>query len=286
MSISSKIPWTEATWNPVVGCSKKPISTGCDNCYAKSIATRFSGKGNNFHGVAKNGKWTGDVIFSEKKLHDPLKWSKPKRIFAGSMGDIFYSGVSESQLVRIFQIMNVCRRHTFIILTKRPGRMLDFLNDIDMSYFPHVWFGVSVENQQAADQRIPILLETEATVKFISCEPLIGEVDIEKYIRGLDWVIAGGENGTGARICDFLWIDSLRMSCRDYGVPFFFKGYGSWVPNFGICNSGSEQVKLNKSYRENTIVRNFGELDAYYYKVGSKHSSDLIFGKQYHEYPG
>jgi protein gp37 len=216
----TSIEWTDSTWNPIRGCTR--VSEGCRNCYAESVAYRFSGAGQPFEGLAvlKNAhpSWTGKIQFVEKHLLDPLKWKAPSRIFVNSMSDLFHENVTDEMRDRIFAVMALCPQHTFQVLTKRPERMLAYLRGMNTNAdavvravkachfasealqtlpsaaqfdaiesiprgLPNVWLGVSVENQAAADERIPLLLRTPAAVRFISAEPLLGPVDLMR-LRG------------------------------------------------------------------------------------------------------
>jgi protein gp37 len=246
MGDKSKIEWTDATWNPVTGCTK--VSPGCDHCYAERIVERFKGKGA-----------FEVVVRSEEKLYAPLKWRKPRRVFVNSMSDLFHDDVPDSFIARVFSVMARTPQHSYQLLTKRHARMRSLLNRksfrdnlLDMLPdavwpLPNVWLGVSVEDQKWADIRIPALLNTPAAVRFLSCEPLLGSVDIlHPYLvpgpdcaceRGgsvcdptIDWVIAGGESGPGARPMHPDWARSLRDQCFAAGVPYFFKQWGEWAP--------------------------------------------------------
>lgn len=345
MGTSTSIEWTDATWNPIRGCSR--VSEGCRNCYAEKVAYRFSGPGKPYEGLLRiNAKgervaeWNGQVQLVEKHLLDPLKWGpvvkgcltgreiphagkghcpscteRPRRIFVNSMSDLFHENVPDEWIDRIFAVMALCPQHQFQVLTKRPERMLGYLstptkknhwrrekdgrewkqyefververfkidlfkvsppqalnraseiNGLTPWYpLPNVWLGVSVENQAAADGRIPLLLQTPAAVRFISAEPLLGPVNLRamnkhfdafskvafdsltgihswKHPDGsgvefegkpdphLDWVIVGGESGPGARPMHPDWARSLRDQCQAAEVPFFFKQWGEWSP--------------------------------------------------------
>jgi protein gp37 len=292
---NTSIEWTDATWNPLRGCSR--VSEGCRHCYAEREANRHKGPGRSYEGLVQlvNGHpaWTGEVRFVENRLLDPLRWrGKPLfdvvsgkragydrlKIFVNSMSDLFHENVPDEWIDRIFAVMALCPQHTFQILTKRPARMLEYLtNDIaplrwadapadwklnatedrmvsasmdcrddarrDKAGYvhldnplPNVWLGVSVENQATADERIPLLLQTPAALRFLSCEPLLGPVDISAnripamWNGSLRWVIAGGESGPDARAMQPDWVRSLRDQCLPAGTAFFFKQWGAWVP--------------------------------------------------------
>lgn len=225
MSDGSAIEWTEATWNPVRGCTK--VSAGCKHCYAETFAERFRGvKGHPY-------EQGFDVRLVPEALDLPLRWRKPRRIFVNSMSDLFHEEVPESFIVDVFATMMEARRHVFQVLTKRPERMRDFLasRPSERPTLPNVWLGTSVEDQAAADERIPHLLATPAAVRFLSCEPLLGPVDLDMVVTEgtgcLDWVIVGGESGRKARPCDVSWVRSLVGQCRAADVPVFVKQLGA-----------------------------------------------------------
>lgn len=278
--MSTGIQWTDETWNPVVGCEK--VSQGCKNCYAKQIHdTRhkafLAGKK-----VAPQYAHPFETVqLKPERLLDPMRWRKPKRVFVNSVSDLFHEDVPEDFLAAVFGIMAVAHTHTFQILTKRPERMREIVSrltlaeciaglgiyaqqtglDLDYDRLNHhlesydhlwplsnVWLGVSVEHQAAANERIPLLLDTPAAVRFLSCEPLLGPVDLTPFLydevegtampdysslrasnRGLSWVIGGGESGAKARPCDIAWLRSLLADCRSAGVPFFMKQVGASV---------------------------------------------------------
>ncbi|ROZ88990.1 DUF5131 family protein [Gordonia sp. OPL2] len=253
MSDTTKIEWTDRTWNPVTGCTK--VSAGCDHCYAETIAERFRG------GPAfPNGF---DVQLREHKLTEPLRWRKPARVFVNSMSDLFHDAVPDDYIAQVFAVMGMARRHTLQVLTKRHGRMRSLLSsedfqvrvgqfryrlgdsepvatDVSWSWpLPNVHLLVSVENQQWADIRIPALLDTPAAVRGISAEPLLGAVNLHPdpiasdsvfWLGNLDWVIVGGESGRNARPMHPDWARSLRDQCERAGVPFLFKQWGEWAP--------------------------------------------------------
>lgn len=302
MSESTKIQWTDATWNPTRGCSI--VSAGCSNCYAMRQAHRFAGPGGKFEGLTRRyihgPKWTGKVRLVPEVLDQPLRWRKPRRIFVDSMSDLFHEDVTDEFIDLVFAIMAFAERHTFQLLTKRPDRMREYLNhpnreeivvDAAESWLwekperwriaeiasetqvalgrgrfscpwplANVWLGVSCEDQAAADERIPLLLQTPAAVRFVSCEPLLEGVTLFNLRDGswhdregadwynalaghaywsdpadgglgggpkLDWVIVGGESGPRARPCDVSWIRSIVGQCRDAGVACFVKQVGA-----------------------------------------------------------
>ena len=212
------IEWTDATWNPVTGCTK--VSPGCAHCYAETITLRFK-RGGPF----LPGKTT--IVLHPDRLDAPSKWRKPKRIFVNSMSDVFHEEVPFTFISDIFDVMRHNPRHTFQLLTKRPEQMINFLNSPEFADWPdNVWIGVSVENQYWADRRIPILQEVPAQVRFLSVEPLLKEVDLKSLLDGIHWVIVGGESGPKARPIDSQWVRQIRDDCLTAGVAFFFKQWG------------------------------------------------------------
>jgi len=264
MSDKSSIEWTDATWNPVTGCTK--VSPGCDNCYAETFAERWRGvPGHHF----ENGF---DVQLRPDKLDQPLRWKKPRRIFVNSMSDLFHDDIPDSYIAEVFAVMARAEQHTFQLLTKRHGRMRSLLAEdglklleaatsedvaaplYDVWPLPNVWLGVSVENQQWADIRIPALLETPAAVRWLSCEPLLGPISLSKFLHwrpigenfrevpmppdfaeacglpALHWVVVGGESGLRSRAALMDWPRSLRDQCIAASLPFFFKQWGGRTP--------------------------------------------------------
>ena len=271
MGVTS-IQWTDRTWNPVRGCSV--ISPGCVNCYAMTQAHRFSGEGQPYHGLTKLTKagpqWTGRLRPIEDTLLDPLSWRKPQRVFVNSMSDLFHEAVPYEFIDRVFAVMAIAHQHTFQVLTKRPERMCAYFADSTVNervgmamnvivdadaraqhpgwFFgpdarwdplPNVWLGVSVESQKYAGERIPPLLQTPAAGRFISAEPLLGPVAVDRWLYdtddidggnltfGLDWVIVGGESGAGARPFDLAWARSIIAQCEAAGTPVFVKQLGA-----------------------------------------------------------
>lgn len=315
MSDDSKIEWTDATWNPIRGCSR--VSEGCRHCYAERVAARFSGPGQPYEGLAVRklrvvsddeqttvGRWTGAVRMVPEHLADPLRWRRPRRVFVNSMSDLFHESLADDQRDRVLAVMLLAPHHTFQVLTKRAAVMCRYLSDPDLykrvlraanairDRLPHkhlsqigianpstsparwIWWGVSVENQAAADERIPELLRTPAAVRWLSCEPLLGPVDLlpwfdptgacdcppgESYCVGgcakraswrhtepdgedpnLDWVVMGAESGPGARATDPEWFLELAEQCEDARVPLFFK---QGMPSDNITAGDGSKVK-------------------------------------------
>lgn len=284
------IEWTDATWNPVTGCQE--VSPGCDHCYAKTFAERWRGVPGHYF------ERGFDVQLREDKLRLPLSWKKPRRIFVNSMSDLFHDSVPEKYIARVFAVMAATPDHTYQVLTKRHGRMRSLLSrgelgtegfpdmveeamaefthaGLDAWPLPNLWLGVSVENQQWADIRIPALLDTPAAVRWISAEPLLGPVDLDGpivnghrprltywltgrpgwgpeettptglVVQGLttgpriDWVVCGGESGPGARPMAPAWARTLRDQCVQAGVPYLFKQWGAHVPRCTLALCGT-----------------------------------------------
>ncbi len=291
MADKSNIEWTDATWNPIVGCSI--VSPGCTNCYAMKMAARIQkmnrtgGSGSNYvnhyDGTTQDSKagavWTGKVALAPDKLFlKPISWRQPRRVFVNSMGDLFHESISDEWIDRVFAVMALCPQHTFQVLTKRAERMRVYLSHqaVERIYaaacrndetladrwrwpLPNIWLGVSCERQQEADERIPLLLQTPAAVRFISAEPLLGQIDLTRlmlktgdtinavhqsigkprddgngYIdfprvpaTSLNWVIVGGESGPGARPFHLEWADDLVGQCRGADVACFVKQFGA-----------------------------------------------------------
>lgn len=214
MSINSKIEWTQATWNPITGCTK--VSDGCKNCYAERLAHRLK--------AMHNPRYQNEfqVTVHEDLLRKPFEWKKPKKIFVNSMSDIFHEDVPEEAIISIFETMNSCPQHQFQVLTKRPERLKSINNKVIWS--DNIWMGVSVENSKYLN-RIEILKDCGAKIKYVSAEPLIGDLgDIN--LEGIDWIIVGGESGPGSRPIKEEWVVNLLNLSRKYGVPFFFKQWG------------------------------------------------------------
>jgi protein gp37 len=219
MSDHSSIEWTDATWNPVRGCTK--ISPGCAHCYAETFAERF-------RGVPGHAYEQGfDLRLVPEKLGEPLKWSTPKMIFVNSMSDLFQVGVPDDFIIKVVHVMMLANWHTFQVLTKRSDRMRDLLQTKlrAAAELSHIWWGTSVENRKHGLPRIHELRSAPAQIRFLSIEPLLedlGDVDFS----GISWVIVGGESGCNARPMDKSWVTSIRDQCRCADVPFFFKQWG------------------------------------------------------------
>jgi protein gp37 len=219
MSELTKIEWTEATWNPVRGCTK--ISPGCKHCYAETFAERFRGvKGHPYERGF-------DLRLVPDKLAAPLRWRTPKMIFVNSMSDMFHEGVPNEYIVAVARVMVVANWHTYQILTKRAGRMRELLNaNLEFAAGqPHIWWGVSVEDRAHGLSRVEDLRGTAVSVRFLSIEPLLEDLG-RLNLDGMHWVIVGGESGPGARPMKEEWVLSIRDQCRTSKVPFFFKQWG------------------------------------------------------------
>jgi protein gp37 len=210
----SSIEWTESTWNPVTGCTK--ISPGCDHCYAERLALRLQAMGQPNYADGFR------LTVQEHMLELPLRWKLPQVIFVNSMSDLFHKDVPTEYIHRVFDVMVRASRHRFQVLTKRSLRLSRISNAL--SWRPNIWMGVSVENQEYTF-RIDHLRETQAHVKFLSLEPLIGPLP-NLNLEGIDWVIVGGESGPGARVIQSDWVLDIRDQCQASGVPFFFKQWG------------------------------------------------------------
>jgi protein gp37 len=225
MPTTTQIEWTDATWNPVTGCTK--ITRGCDFCYAERLSERFRGvPGHPFeHGF--------DLTLRLHRLKQPLTWRQPKRIFVNSMSDLFHKEIPKDFVDAVFDTMEAADWHRFQILTKRSSLLARYLRERYGSGLApgHIWLGVSVEDRQNA-VRIKHLRGARAAVKFISFEPLLGPIG-EIELSGIDWVIVGGESGPKARAMDEAWVVGLRDQCLNAGVAFFFKQWGGIRPKSG-----------------------------------------------------
>jgi len=355
--MSTKIEWADKTWNPITGCTK--ISEACEHCYAERMSKRLAGR----CGYPKGNPFT--VTYHQDKIDDPLRWRKPSRIFVCSMGDLFHDAVEEWMLDEIFgvilgsRIFNNTANHTFMILTKRPERMKEYLTsrtpvdllkawanscpwytqDPDVTVeelvfsatcrdwdengrnssgsehkpwgylekiwpLPNVWLGVTAENQVRALERIPILLETPAAKRFVSCEPLLESIDLANLWHvcpecgsweiyeprggtrycddcgadvpipkvGLDWVICGGETGPGARPMHPDWVRSLRDQCKSAEVPFFFKQWGEWTT---VYPQGLTSAVRKQTYQYGTS----------FYGIDKKTAGRSLDGRTWNQYP-
>lgn len=313
----TKIEWADRTINPVTGCT--PISPGCNNCYAKRMAKRLAGRYGYPNGDGFN------VTLHPGRLADIealAKVKKPQRVFVGSMTDLFHPEVPFDFLRRLWADMSnpFVNHHTFMILTKRPGRMLEFFDWMEMqefkveTYLPNIWVGVTAENQEQADKRIPLLLQTPVTVRFVSVEPMLGPVDLtniyyenvtaidalnglhgfpKPHAEGpkLDWVICGGETGPGARPMHPDWARSLRDQCQAAVVPYFFKQWGEWEAFYDRDNDDPDWCNIPKDgpgvKRLNLAGGSgfHGERVVYLRRVGKKKAGRVLDGWTWDELP-
>jgi len=237
MSLDTTIEWTNATWNPVRGCTK--ISAGCKNCYAERFAERFRGvPGHPF-------EQGFNIRLVTAKLGEPLKWKNPQMIFVNSMSDLFQEDVPDWYVEQVTRVMQMANWHTYQVLTKRGARLRDMLSS-KLSWaasLDHIWWGVSVEDRKYGVPRIGFLRDAPAAVRFLSVEPLLedlGDVDFS----GLHWVIVGGESGAGARPMDEAWVLKVKKQCRAAKVPFFFKQWG------GVRKSEAGRLLGGKTFDE------------------------------------
>lgn len=318
----SKIEWLARpgtipeSWNPVTGCSA--ISKGCRYCYAaRGAATRLR-HNLRYEGLAKlvNGRpvWSGEVRLHEDLLDKPLRWKKERTVFVCSMSDWLHPDVPFSFAAKMFAVLNTAKQHTFLLLTKRADRLLPFFNwaigGDAMPLFewpsPHVWLGVTVENQRAADERLPLLLQTPAAVRFGSFEPLLGPigfVDVAysikefhgKKIDGLTlsglwdwlhWVIVGGESGHGARPMHPNWARSLRDQCQAAGTPYFFKQHGAWLHESQMTDGQllSEILRIDFGKSGAQRIHEWPDGTASYH-VGKRRAGRLLDGREWNEWP-
>ncbi len=303
MGEQSAIEWTEATWNPLVGCSR--VSEGCRFCYAEREAHRLGANNPKYTGLTLlkgapfRPHWTGEVRLWEPHLAQPLRWTNPRRVFVNSMSDLFHEKVPDEWIDQIFAVMTWARQHTFQILTKRPQRMLDYcagmaalppsargFRIVTSMYKNHpaeglipktqpasggefpwpldnVWLGVSVEDQATADERIPVLLQTLAAVRWVSYEPALEMVAFRWWLHDkehrpefiepernsrIDWLVVGGESGPGARPFDLGWARSAIAHCRAAGVPVFVKQLGAQP--IGLCTPGCSLGPHSMTFRD------------------------------------
>lgn len=233
MAVTSKIEWTEATWNPITGCTK--CSAGCEHCYAATLAKRLKAMGNIRYTNGFN------VTIHYDLFSRPLEWKKPKMIFVNSMSDLFHEKIPDKTILELFDIMNNAHWHTFQVLTKRAERLKELSKKIQWT--KNIWMGVSVENQQVL-HRVDSLKNTDAFIKFISAEPLLESI-ASIDLTGIDWLIVGGESGAGCRPLKKEWVIELRNKAEESNTAFFFKQWGG----FHHSQAGSElDGKMYKQY--------------------------------------
>jgi len=328
----TKIEWADRVWNPVTGCTK--ISPGCQNCYAERMSKRLAGR----CGYPKDDPFM--VTLHPERLDEPLHWRKTSRIFVCSMADLFHDDVPTKFIIDCLSIMAEAYQHTFMILTKRPERMREILthetiaNDVWLQTsrgvnaepspwpLPNVWLGVTAENQEQANKRIPVLLQIPAAVRFVSVEPMLGPVDLrnlkydgdildamageylstdgsEAYVpwNKLDWVICGGESGPRARPMHRDWVRSLRDQCQAAETSFFFKQWGEWSPaeieddsymlgGRAINDPRGGRMSVAK-FPLHTRNNRYWRLDENHLavKVGKKIAGRLLDGREWNEFP-
>ena len=242
MSDGSAIEWTDATWNPVRGCTK--VSPGCKHCYAQTFAERW-------RGIPGHPYEQGfDLRLVPEKMSEPLRWKRPRRIFVNSMSDLFQDGVDLDFIRRVFETMRAADWHTYQVLTKRAERMREVTRALSRELIDrsHVWLGVSVEDRRYGLPRIDLLREVPAAIRFLSIEPLLedlGSVDL----TGIHWVIVGGESGPGARPMKAEWVQSIQRQCRAQRVPFFFKQWG------GVQKSKAGRELAGRTWDEFPMVK-------------------------------
>ena len=225
MPDKTNIEWADATWNPVTGCTK--VSPGCAHCYAETMTIRFRRGGPYLPGKTV-------IKLHRERLNDPGKWRAPRLVFVNSMSDLFHEEVPFEFVRDIFCTMKRYSHHTYQVLTKRPERLLEYVEWTNGERWPdHVWAGVSVENQYWVHRRIPILAQIPAKVRFLSVEPLIKPVDLRAFLKDIQWVIVGGESGPKARPMHPDWARRVRDDCLEAGVPFFFKQWGGRTSKAG-----------------------------------------------------
>lgn len=325
----TKIEWATMSWNPVTGCT--PVSAACDHCYAARMAKRLRGR----YGYPADEPFR--VTLHPERLEEPLHWKKPRRVFVVSMGDLFHTDVHRDDILRVWMTMERCQQHTFLVLTKRAERMQRLLSEwmwpaLQLATclrpgvwpLPNVWLGVTAENQATADERIPLLLQTPAAKRFVSCEPLLGRIYLDgrnqvadevyyNFLKGetgpscqhrsikptetphLDWVIVGGETGPGARPMHPQWGRSLLEQCKFAGIPFFWKSWGDWAPVTPLFEGRDEAAEDGRGELE--AVDSAGHIwrvgdgqpsDPRTWlmeKVGKKAAGRLLDGREWNEFP-
>lgn len=329
----TKIEWTNETWNPIIGCQK--VSPGCDNCYAEKMARRLVKIKSTFYysevlryeippeDSIKFFGWNGSTHLVEKQLDKPFKWKKPRMIFVCSMGDMFHAPFEH--IDRVFETIEATPEHTYQILTKRPERALEYfkrcarlnksimdgilpekISDDPRDYIkilPNLWIGVSVENQEQLENRVPVLMYLPAKVRFVSCEPLLGPIDF--YMRSddvyynfldgdfssvdividtknkIDWVIVGGETGSKARPMHPHWLYWIKTQCDRYNTPFFFKQWGEYIPIGYTAPDKGRMVNLTPNPPEILVKSPMMNM----LRVGKKKAGCEIVGKTYKQFP-
>ena len=317
MADHTGIEWTDATWNPITGCSV--VSPGCTNCYAMRLAgTRLKDHPSRA-GLTMPGKagpvWTGEVRFNEQWLNQPLGWRNRRMIFVCAHGDLFHERVPDEWLDRVFRVMEAADWHTYQVLSKRSRRQRDYLIARYRDRRPpaHIWVGVSVEDQRRAEERIPDLLATPAALHWISAEPLLGPLKIRPWLTTLraspplsaaalrrpipggpassfntrlGWIVVGGESGPAARPMHPFWVRRLRDDCEAEQVPFFFKQWGAWVPagQFASAAIPADPFvrKLSLRGKVSDVENDFNVTIC---RVGKEAAGALLDGRHHHEWP-
>lgn len=343
MADKTRIEWTEATWNPIRGCSR--VSPGCTNCYAERQAGRFSGAGEPYDGLVKDGRWNGAVRLVPDHLRDPIRWKRPRRVFVNSMSDLFHEALAFDDIARVFGVMAACPQHTFQVLTKRAERMVAFFwwlkekgdeqNPFDKSRvtermvvltaqfdlvntqqrygpwpLPNVWLGVSVEDQAAAEQRLTLLRQVPAAIRWASFEPLLGPIDLDreylalacggghpfpmledryrtKLVDLLDWAVVGGESGPGARPMRFDWATNLRDQFQAAAVPFYFKQWGEWAPGISVDGNFVHTIDGGPNFQTRAAGKDTMDLGDGYFavRIGKKAAGRILDGHTHDAYP-
>ncbi|MGG4499046.1 DUF5131 family protein [Brevibacillus reuszeri] len=296
--MTTSIEWTDKVWNPLTGCSK--VSEGCRNCYAITLHNRR-------YDAYHNGKELpqqyalpfNEIQLFQSRVDMPLPWRKPRKIFVNSMGDLFHEQVPGWFIKEVFDVMMKAHWHTFQVLTKRAERMREivnaYLNQNNLEKLPsHVWLGVSIENEQTNNERVHQLVKTKAAVRFLSCEPLIGPIDLTPHFNWIEpdtgrsylhWVIVGGESGMNARPLRQTWVEGLKNQCEQYGVAFFFKQWGEFFPHddndeddpeFWVTDTEAGFEHTSTPSDDNYVYMN---------RVGRKRAGRLLDGKEWNEFP-
>lgn len=311
MSGTSKIEWTDATWNPIVGCTK--CSPGCLNCYAERMAKRQVAMGCARGGDntatweaystainPKIGKWSNDIRLRPDQLDKPLNWKEPRRIFVCSMSDLFHPKVPFGFIDKVYKVMREAKHHTFQVLTKRPKVLYEYCEQRGRGTWPkNVHIGVSISNQAEANEKIPILLQIPAAVRWLSVEPLLSKIDLTPWLNLdssslISWVVVGGESGPGSRQMHPNWVRSIRDQCVAAGVPFFFKQWGKWGVAELIPNDRQKRLRIvggSEPLSPNTIFKIFPENEnstiprTGWVKVGKKKAGRILDGREWNQLP-
>jgi protein gp37 len=307
MADGSAIEWTEATWNPTTGCDR--VSSGCDNCYALTLAKRLKAMGAAKYQTDGDPRTSGPgfgVAIHPGALKLPYGWRQPRLVFVNSMRDLFHPGVPDEFIAEVFAVMFLASGHTFQLLTKRPGRMASLLASAKFLRLvgqaaaaragsgtsaavalplPNVWLGTSIETQEWARVRMPALARTPAAVRFVSCEPLLGAVDLTQWLvdGSIDWVIVGGESGPGARPMHPKWVRELRDQCSDLETAFFFKQWGAHAPEEHGHSRGALAV-VDESGAAVVATRAGGDA-VRMRRVGKGKAGNVLDGKVWIEFP-